>query len=77
MEGSVKESLEEEKPIEITETKEICPIMSSQGFSPVRCRKDCAWFSNVCLIAGIEKTRIEECVIKTISRVICDIPAWR
>ena len=75
MEGSVKESLEEEKPIEITETEEICPIMSSQGFSPVRCRKDCAWFSNVCLIAGIEKTRIEECVIKTISRVICDIPA--
>lgn len=23
------------------ETEEICPIMSSQGFSPVRCRKDC------------------------------------
>ena len=50
MEGSVKEFLEEEKPIEITETEEICPIMSSQGFSPVRCRKDCAWFSNVCLV---------------------------
>ena len=77
MEGSVKEFLEEEKPIEITETEEICPIMSSQGFSPVRCRKDCAWFSNVCLIAGIEKTRIEECVIKTISRAICDISTWR
>lgn len=59
------------------ETEEICPIMSSQGFSPVRCRKDCAWFSNVCLIAGIEKTRIEECMIKTISRAICDIPTWR
>jgi|GEM_PF-2217616 len=61
---------------EDTENHEICPIMSSQD-SPVHCREDCAWFSNVCLIAGIEKTRIEECVIKTISRAICDIPTWR
>lgn len=60
MEGSVKEFLEEEKPIEITETEEICPIMSSQGFSPIRCRIDCAWFRHTegaCAIHVISSRR--------------------
>ena len=60
MEGSVKEFLEEEKPIEIAETEEICPIMSSQGFTSVRCRKDCAWFRHTegaCAIHVISSRR--------------------
>ena len=36
------------------ETEEICPIMSSQGFSPVRCRKDC----------GIYWKQMRKCAIK-------------
>jgi len=42
------------------ETEEICPIMSSQGFSPVRCRKDCAWFRHTegaCAIHVISSRR--------------------
>lgn len=42
------------------ETEEICPIMSSQGFSSIRCRKDCAWFRHTegaCAIHVISSRR--------------------
>lgn len=42
------------------ETEEICPIMSSQGFTSVRCRKDCAWFRHTegaCAIHVISSRR--------------------
>ncbi len=54
----------------------ICPIMSSQG-NFVYCREDCAWFSDICLMPGWEKTKVEGCVIQLILREIANIANWR
>jgi len=57
------------------ETEEICPIMSSQGFSPVRCRKDCAWFFNAETMPWYGYSNyepVEECIVKGIFRAISE-----
>ena len=49
--------------------EKICPVMSSQG-NLVYCRENCAWFSDISLIADQPEIETNECVFMSILRIM-------